>query len=217
MPAESSQSCFARLNKGRFGLFGGSFDPIHFAHLLLAETVRTELQLDKIVFMPCNIAPHKPERKYAPNSHRLAMIELAIQDNPAFAVSSWELEQEGVSFTVDTLEYLHGVHKFDRQQIFLIVGADNLSSFHTWKMPQRIIELAQLVCVNRPDSSLPPDEIEKNIPYTTVVIPMLSISASAIRENIRLGRSIRYWTPPEVEKYINEHNLYHEVQTACDL
>lgn len=197
-----------------FGLLGGSFDPIHYAHLLLAETVRTELHLDKILFVPCQIAPHKPDHKSAAAVHRLAMIELAIRDNPAFDVCSIELEKAGVSYTVDTLEALHTAAGYGRDQIYLIVGADNLASFQTWKAPDRILQLAHLVGVNRPNCSAVIAPGEQAFPFIPVNIPMLAISASAIRNNLKNGRSIRYWTPRCVEQYIHAHGLYIEDPAA---
>ena len=192
----------------RFGLFGGSFDPIHYAHLFMAETVRVELQLDHVVFMPCFIAPHKPDQVATTGRHRLAMIRLAIKDNPHFIVSSLELEKPDISYTVETLEFVHSAYQLQRDQIFLLVGADNLQSFASWKNPQRILRLAQLVAVNRPDSP-PIDAHDRQFGQTiTVSMPLLDISASAIRDRVRNDLSIRYWTVPAVQDYILAHRLY---------
>jgi nicotinate-nucleotide adenylyltransferase len=194
----------------RFGLFGGSFDPIHYAHLLLAETVRTELALDKIIFMPAALAPHKPGRTASDGRHRLAMIQIAIKDNPAFSASSIELLKNDISYTVDTLEQMQSSFGLKRDQIYLIIGADNLHSFQSWKNPNRILQLANLVVVNRPDYAWPAcinDPAMKAIP---VAIPMMSISASAIRERVRMNRSIRYYTPLAVQQYITTHKLYQD-------
>ncbi len=194
----------------RIGLFGGSFDPIHMAHLLLAETVRTELKLDRILFMPAFVAPHKQTRAATEGFHRLQMIRLAIQDNPHFTVSDYELAKPDISYTVDTLEYLQQNGHFDRSQLYLIIGADNLQGFHTWKDPQRIVALAQVVVVNRPQNEVNDSAAARYGPFLSVSIPMMALSASEIRRRVAGGQSIRYWTPGAVEKYIADHRLYRD-------
>jgi len=194
----------------RFGLFGGSFDPIHLAHLLLAETVRNALNLDRIVFMPASVAPHKQTRTATDGWHRLQMIRLAIQDNPHFVVSDYELCKPDLSYTVDTLEYLHQNGRFDRKQMYLIIGADNLQGFHTWKNPRRIVALAQVVVVNRPQYEGMEPPAARYGPFLSVTMPMMALSASEIRRRVADGQSIRYWTPGAVEKYIMDHRLYRD-------
>ncbi|NLP09609.1 nicotinate (nicotinamide) nucleotide adenylyltransferase [bacterium] len=194
----------------RIGLFGGSFDPIHMAHLLLAEIVCTALHLDRILFMPAFVAPHKQTRAATDGYHRLQMIRLAIQDNPHFAVSDYELAKSDISYTVDTLEYLQQNGRFSRSQLYLIIGADNLQGFHTWKDPQRIVTLAQVVVVNRPQYEENDASAARFGPFLSVSIPMMALSASEIRRRVADGQSIRYWTPGAVEKYIMDHRLYRD-------
>ncbi|OPZ70517.1 MAG: Nicotinate-nucleotide adenylyltransferase [bacterium ADurb.Bin478] len=194
----------------RIGLFGGSFDPIHMAHLLLAETVRAELNLDRILFMPAFVAPHKQTRTATEGFHRLQMIRLAIEDNPYFSVCDYELAKSDISYTVDTLEYLQRIGRFDRSQLHLLIGADNLKGFHTWKDPQRIVRLAQVVVVNRPEYEENDLPATRYGPFLSVSIPMMALSASEIRRRVADGQSIRYWTPGAVEKYIADHRLYRD-------
>lgn len=193
----------------RFGLLGGTFDPIHYAHLLVAETVRTALDLERIIFMPSATAPHKTRKSVTPAQHRWNMLQSAISDNTAFAASALELERGGTSFTVDTLTMLHEQYGCETANIHLIIGADNFLDLHSWKQPERLFELAQIVVVNRPSQ----EPFTQDSPYAHRVqhvrIPMLEISASAIRERVRSGASIRYWTPDAVADYIQHHHLYH--------
>jgi nicotinate-nucleotide adenylyltransferase len=191
-----------------FGLLGGTFDPIHYAHLLVAEIVRTTLPLERIIFMPSATAPHKTGKPVTPALHRWHMLQGAIATNPAFAASSLELERGGTSFTVDTLSTLHELYGCQSSQIHLIIGADNFLDLPSWKEPERLFELARIVVVNRPFQ----EERSKESPFAGRVrhvrIPMLDISASAIRERVQSGLSIRYWTPDVVADYIQSHQLY---------
>lgn len=190
------------------GLFGGTFDPVHHAHLMAAEIVRSSLGLSKIIFMPSATAPHKTSRSISVAEHRWNMLQLAIAGHSGFAVSALELERGGTSFTVDTLSILHDHFGCRQANLYLIIGADNLQDLHTWKNPQQLFELAQIVAVNRPSQK----QASLNSPLSDrvqhVVIPMMDISATAIRERVRAGQSIRYWTPDAVIEYIRRHCLY---------
>ncbi len=193
-------------SRQRIGLFGGSFDPIHVAHLIIAERVREALQLHRVVFVPSAIPPHKVEQPRAAAADRYRMVELAIKDNPFFQVSDIELRREGVSYTIDTLREWQTLMPIAREDLFLIIGADNLKDLHSWRQPQEIVRLCRLAVVRRPD-------IQLTIPdfaVDTVVVdcPLLEISSTRLRQMVRSGQSIRYLVMREVEDYISTYNLY---------
>jgi nicotinate-nucleotide adenylyltransferase len=178
----------------KIGVFGGTFDPPHNGHLIVAEYVRHRLGLDKIIFVPSWISPHKQEREVTDASRRLAMLRLAVQGAPGLEVSDVEVRRGGVSYTVDTLTDL-------------LIGADNFIEFGTWHEPDRILSLARLVVMTRPGSPLaagqvlPPGGIH-------VDVPDIAVTATAVRAQVGAGRSIRHLVPERVEKYIRQQNLY---------
>ena len=136
----------------RLGIFGGTFDPIHIGHLVVAQVALEEAQLDQVLFMPAGVNPLKAGRRITAGEHRLAMVRLAIAGHPQFAVSDWELRREGLSFTVDTLEHLRAEHPED--ELFFIIGADNLHILPKWRSVERIVELATILAVTRPGFDL---------------------------------------------------------------
>ncbi|MGB2868018.1 MAG: nicotinate (nicotinamide) nucleotide adenylyltransferase [Bacteroidota bacterium] len=192
--------------KSSIGIFGGSFDPTHVGHLMIAEQARQELSLDKVIFVPAFIAPHKANGTSAAAEHRMRMLRLAIKGNSSFKVSAIELERKGISYTVDTLAGLQ--RQFPRAELFLIIGSDNLRDFQSWKSPREILMMARLAVYERrsdkktssPDVSLPP-AIQLNGEF-------IDVSSTAIRTRIRQEKSIRYLVPDAVEKYIKDHRLY---------
>ncbi len=203
----------------RIGVFGGSFDPVHLGHLLVAEYGREQARLDRVLFVPTAIQPHKQHRTPAAAEHRLAMLHLATDGHDAFTVSHDEIDRGGVSYTVDTLERIAAAHPDDR--LCLILGPDALASLPTWKAPERIVELAELVAVERESlddlgspacrAALLPllgaDRLEQLL-ATRVRIPAIGIRASDLRAAVAAGQSIRYRTPRAVEEYIRHHGLY---------
>ena len=195
----------------RLGIYGGTFDPIHYGHLLLAERCRDELQLDEVWFIPAGSPPHKQGRVSTPAKARMAMVEFAVSGFPEFRVSRIELERVGPSYTVQTLEQVRA--SAPSREVFLLMGADSIAELVTWKDPARILELAQVVAVNRagekPDlSSL--NELMQQTGRTvrTIEMPAMGISASEIRSRVALKQSIRFLTPRPVEMYIRQNNLY---------
>jgi nicotinate-nucleotide adenylyltransferase len=186
-------------SKGALGLFGGTFDPIHWGHLLLAESARDALGLSHLQFVPARLPPHKQDRQVTSTEHRLAMLELAIAGNDAFGLCRWELAQPGPSYTVDTLRHMRSE---GWGPIYLLIGGDSLAQLPSWREPETIRQLATLVVVDRPGWN----------PETTGVqvlaLPQIDISSTAIRERLRTGRSIRYWVPEAVRTYIAEQGLY---------
>ncbi len=201
----------------RVGVFGGSFDPVHFGHLFLAEYCREACGLDRVLFVPAGQPPHKAESTLTAGQHRLAMLELAVSDNPGFEVTDLELQREGPSYTVDTLAELSQAAPGD--EFFLLMGADMLQDFPNWREPQRICELAKLAVVAR-DGLTPLDwsVLDNVIPaelsdeFLSVQMPRLDISSTEIRARVLSGQSIRYRTPDAVIAYIlTTPEVFHRV------
>lgn len=191
------------------GVLGGSFDPVHLGHLILAEEVREELGLERVVFVPAG-QPWLKGRGVSPDSHRLEMVRRAIADNPAFALSTVEIDRPGPTYTVDTLEALGG----EGAGLVFLMGWDALAGLPRWHQPQRIIQLCHLAVVPRPGFP-PPDvpALERELPGIAsrlhlLARPVLDISASLIRQRVKEGRSIRYLVPPAVGEYIKAQGLY---------
>ncbi|MEZ6041751.1 MAG: nicotinate-nucleotide adenylyltransferase [Planctomycetaceae bacterium] len=197
----------------RMGILGGTFDPVHYGHLLMAESCREELRLDQIRFIPARQPPHKPGRLISPQSDRAEMLRLAISAYPEFTMDCREFDREGPSFTVDTLAELS--IQFPEAQLYLIIGADSLQDLLTWRQPDRIAEIAQLVVCNRPGYALPDrrqaiqwtgPEIGNTVEF--VRMPGTDVSATELRDRTSHHRSLRFLTPPAVEEYIRTNALY---------
>ena len=206
--------------RGATGLFGGTFDPVHVAHLAVAESARDTLGLERVVFIPAGQPPHKPGVAITPAADRLAMVRAAIADNAAFAVSTVELDREGPSYTVDTLEALAGAAAPGGSgDLALILSSEAYAGLPTWHRPERVVELATLVVTPRdgyPDPD--PDLVRRAFPDAAacgVVVldgPRLRLSASEIRRRAGDGRSLRYLVPDAVATYIGDHALYQDPQ-----
>ena len=193
----------------RLALFGGSFNPPHIGHLVVAQTCADAAGLDRVVWMPAATPPHKQgDPALAPADARLALVERAIAGNDRFAVSDLELRRAGVSYTVDTLRQLADAHPGD--ELALIVGGDSLSAFASWRAPREILDLASLLVYARPGSDLgdAPDWV---LDRTTVVDGLpLDLSSTAVRARVRAGQSVRYLVPDAVRQHVAELGLYHE-------
>jgi nicotinate-nucleotide adenylyltransferase len=198
----------------RLGVFGGSFDPIHYGHLLLAECCRDMRRLDCVLFMPTAVPPHKQDCVLSPAEHRVAMVELAIGGNPAFAVSRYEVERGGVNYTVDTLTHLHAEQP--EAELFFLMGADMLVDLPHWRRAPQVCTLALPIVVRRgpaePDfeglrAIATPDRVEE-IRRHQVEMPAMALSSTEIRRRVAAGQSIRYQTPAAVEQYLLAHGLY---------
>jgi nicotinate-nucleotide adenylyltransferase len=199
----------------RLGLFGGSFDPVHYGHLLLAECCREQCRLDEVWFVPAATPPHKQTRALSPAAQRIEMLELATGGQPAFRVSRIEVERGGVSYTVDTLAALAA--EDPKRELFFLLGADSLEDLPNWREPARICQLATPVVVRRPGASAvdfdvlaglaPPDRLAEFRRYQ-VEMPLVDLSSSEIRRRVAAAESIRYRTPRAVETYIQSHGLY---------
>ena len=197
----------------RLGLFGGTFDPIHIGHLVVAQVALEEAQLDRVLFIPAGVNPFKVGRKATSGDHRLEMVRLAIEEHPQFMVTDWEVLREGPSFTVDTLEYIHGQHP--DAELFFIIGADNLQLLPKWKSVDRIVELATILALTRPGVDLKTSactvlalypHISQRIRY--VDMPGLEISSTWIRERLVKNRPVDHLLPPSVIRYSEENKLY---------
>jgi nicotinate-nucleotide adenylyltransferase len=190
----------------KIGILGGTFDPIHLGHLVLAEQVREKLKLDQVIFIPCLRSPHKTRQKLSPAKDRFQMIRLAVEGNPSFCVSDIELKRRGVSYTVDTLRRLKDV--YSESQIYFLTGSDVLNELGTWKDPERIYRLAKVVIATRPGF----DEFDRRNRFAkkSIVVPItgIDVSSSEIRRRVKKGKSIEYLVPSVVEDYIEEKRLY---------
>lgn len=191
------------------GLFGGTFDPVHLGHLLLAEQAREQLSLDQVWFVPAAVPPHKLDQPITDGKHRRAMLEYALAGNPAFRVEPYELEHPGPSYTVETLGALTERHSGTGWS--LLLGADSIRDYPTWREPERIAAMAKLVAVNR--GGAPPSEFaawcrRAGSDVTLVTMPACEIAASDLRQRVAAGRSIRYLVPRAVEIYIRQQGLY---------
>ena len=191
------------------GVMGGTFDPLHVGHLAIAEEARETLGLDRILFVPAARPPHKAGDDVTAIDHRVAMVELAIGDNPAFALSRVELDRPGPSYTVDTVEDLAG-----EGELTLILSAETFAELPTWHEPDRIFESARVAVVPREGyPAADPGWLATAFPgresrVTYLDGPLFGLSSTAIRERVAAGRSIRYLVPAGVEDYIAEHRLY---------
>jgi len=199
----------------RLGVFGGSFDPVHYGHLLLAECCREQCRLERVWFVPAGVPPHKQGRAIAPAQSRLAMLELAIAGHEQFAASDIEIEREGVDYSVDTLRHFHD--RWPEAELFLLVGADMLADLPNWREAAEVCRLALPVGVARPGAAAPlpdalaglgPSERVEEIRRHQVAMPLVGFSSTEIRRRVAAGQSIRYQTPRAVEEYIKTHGLY---------
>lgn len=196
----------------KLGIFGGTFDPVHYGHLLLAETCRQELQLDEVHFLPAGNPPHK-SGEISDGHARADMLGLAISGYPEFSVDRREIRRSGPSYTVLTLEELAAEHP--DAELFFLMGADSINDFPGWREPNRILELSTVVGVNRPGRpALTADRLESLIGdldlarFRLVSMPGTAISATELRNRARQGKELRFLTPRAVEAFLTEHKLY---------
>ncbi len=218
----------------KYAVLGGSFDPVHFGHLDLADQVRQKLSLDSVFWVPAYLSPHKTSDRPAPAKHRLEMLRLALADNPAYDLSEIELQRGGVSYTVETLEQI--VQTPEPSEWSLILGMDAFKDMKTWKDPDRILQIANIIVGTRPgvdrnvfsealkslpgnwkrlepaDPAQPGLGVYKNSGANQTVsflsLDTREISSSEIRARIRAKKGVKNKLPPEVEKYIMRHLLY---------
>ena len=198
----------------KVGIMGGTFDPIHIGHLILGEAAWRQFHLDEVWFMPAGNPPHKRNRTgRASDEQRVEMVRLAIRSNPHFVLSLIEMNPDGYSYTYRTLERLR--EQYPDTDWYFIMGADSLVDFDTWREPQRITEACQVVVAtrNQMDNTVFRDLLEQRCSeyhhdFLRLDTPNLDISSKHLREMIRAGESIRYYTPDSVLCYIQESGVY---------
>ncbi len=202
------------MERVKVGIIGGTFDPIHYGHLIIAEEARVKVGLVKVIFIPAGNPPHKLRRPYSPAHHRYKMVELAIASNPYFEVSPIEVNRPGPSYSVDTVAMLQK-EMGPEVDLYFIMGVDSLAGILTWHKPEELIKLCKIIAVNRPGYGVDIDALDSVIPgikrqVIFIKAPEIGISSTEIQERVREGLPIKYLVPPEVEQYIYEHNLYRD-------
>ncbi len=212
----------------RIGLFGGTFNPIHYGHLRSAQEIRDWLNLAQVIFIPASDPPHKEKKDILPASQRAAMVRLAIADNPRFSLSDVEIQRPGKSYSVETVAYFHR-HLGEEAELYFILGLDAFLEIGAWKDPATLFTLCHFIIMTRPGfgrsftpENLPVD-LAKNFCYDSQKggflhksgyglfpreITALDISSTKIRENVRTGNSIKYLVPVAVEDFIEQQRLY---------
>ena len=196
----------------RVGILGGTFDPIHFGHLVAAEECLCRLRLAKVLLIPAGQPPHKRRRPISPPEHRLAMVRLAAADNPGLEVSTIELERQGPSYSVDTVAAVRE-QLGPAAELYFIVGTDALPELLSWYQPHRLLQLCVLAVVSRPGYPFDLSPVLAVLPNAAerivhVPAPELDISSSELRARVAAGLPIRYQVPDAVERYIRERGLY---------
>lgn len=208
----------------RIGVLGGTFDPVHIGHLIVAETVRDEMGLDKMLFVPAATPPHKQGRVITDAADRLEMVRLAVADNPAFEVSDVEIRRGGVSYTIETIEALRAAlpgpspaEGGEEAEFFLIVGADSVRELATWKDIDHLVHLCTFVVVARPGVriedliregiGLAPDTRQRVLRHYVDAV-RVAISSTGLRARLAEGKTVRYRLPEAVERYIRAKGLY---------
>jgi nicotinate-nucleotide adenylyltransferase len=201
--------------KRRVGVFGGTFDPVHVGHLILAEQCREQGRLDEVWFVPSARPPHKLERPLTPFGQRVEMLALATAGNPSFRIDPSEKDRPGPSYTADTLADFRARHT--EAEFFLVIGSDTLVDLPHWRQPVRVVELAALLVVERPNCPVPaPDDLRAalRLPEAValrqqlVAAPLIDISSRDLRRRAAEGQSLRYLVPRAVKCYIVEKRLY---------
>ncbi len=198
----------------KLGLMGGTFDPIHNGHLLVAQEAAWQLGLARVLFIPTGDPPHKQSHEVAPAECRLEMVRLATADNPLFEVSTIEIEREGFSYTSNTLAELSELYG-PKTELFFIVGADSAAELLSWYQPEKVLTLARMVVAGRPGYSLPLDKLQAGLPeikirerLITLDMPMVEIASNELRARIAQGAPVKYLLPDEVAEFIAEKKLY---------
>lgn len=198
----------------RLGLLGGTFNPIHYGHIFISEYIRDIYNLDKIIFIPSGIPPHK-KSNISSSTHRMNMVKLAIQSNKNFEVSSIEVDRMGKSYTVDTLKMIKESYPDD--EIYFIIGGDTVFELTTWKDFNTVAKLTRFILCGRPGYN--EDAILNKIDYLKdtfgftieyINVPLIEISSTVIRKNIKDKKSIKYMVTEKVEQYIYDNNLYNQ-------
>lgn len=199
--------------KKRIGIFGGTFNPVHYGHLIIAENACAQYQLEQVIFLPTGHAPHKPYMGSNMSMHRCRMVELAIADNPKFTISHREIRRTSVNYTYRTLQQFAG--EYPDYALYFILGADSLFDFDQWRHPELICRQAVILAAVR--DAFTEQKVDRQIAYLRekyrgeiyrLETPNFNVSSKNLRERIRKEQTIRYMVPFEVEQYIKDQNLY---------
>lgn len=202
--------------KKKIGIMGGTFNPIHIGHLIIAEQAWEQFELDKVLFMPASQPPHKMGEAIEEDINRVAMVRLAIHNNPHFELSLFEVNRQGVSYTAETLRQL--TKQYPNTEFCFIMGGDSIVDIETWREPKTVMELGHLLACTRND--VDDTRLTKEIKYLKdkyheeirkLMIPQIDISSTMIRERIQNDLSIKYMVPDSVLSYIKEHGLYQNI------
>jgi len=196
----------------RIGLLGGTFDPIHLGHLLLAEEARQAVPLDRVLFVPAGQPPHKLKEPHTPVEDRLRMLELALEDNPAFAISRIDLERPGPHYSVDMVRLIQQQTGADAE-LFFLMGMDSLAHILSWHEPARLLQACRLIVADRPGFVPDMEHITAALPAIEervlfISMPLIEIAGADLRRRVAAGLSIRYQVPEPVRQYIAERRLY---------
>jgi nicotinate-nucleotide adenylyltransferase len=196
------------------GVLGGTFDPPHIGHMIIAQEALTQLNLVQVIFAPTRKPPHKLQNEITPIDHRLKMVELALNSNPRFVLSRVDVDREGPTYTVDTIRLLRR-ELGESADLYFIMGLDSLASILTWHTPDKLIELCRLAVFNRPGYSVDLDALDAQLPglrerVILLQAPALEIAASDLQQRVRAGKSIKHLVPDRVAAYIAEHGLYRD-------
>ena len=202
-------------DKRRLGVFGGSFDPIHHGHLIMAESFRESMKLESVIFLPAYVSPFKTEKAPTSDKHRLEMLRLAICGNGCFRLDDREIRRGGVSYTVDSLRAMH--EESPNAELYKLIGSDSLIGFDRWREPGAVLSLANIVIARRGGFGniawddlakvASPDQL-RSIQGRVLDVPLIEMASRDIRLRVKEGRSIRYMVPAAVEAYIHEHQLW---------
>ena len=199
----------------RIGIMGGTFDPIHYGHLVAAEEARCQFGLEKVIFIPAGQPPHKVSRQISAALHRLAMVRLAIASNSFFAASAVEIERPGLSYTINTVRDMRNTYPL--AGIYFITGADAVLEILSWKHIDELLDQCCFIAAKRPGyrlgglkAKLPGLKKEQLKRIVIMEVPALAISSTDIRQRVQTGRPIKYLLPEAVEKYIAEQGLYRD-------
>jgi nicotinate-nucleotide adenylyltransferase len=206
------ENCAARTANTRIGVFGGSFDPVHVGHLIVADVLRHALELERVIFLPAGRPPHKPTQTLASDADRLAMLRLALGSETGFEISTVDLDRPGFSYTAESLRVLREQLPTDCELYFLI-GQDSLRDFPTWHAPDEIARQARLGVALRPGVDATVADVNRAVPETIgrvelVRVPLIDVASSALRASIRAGGPFRFQVPPAVADYVAERGLY---------
>lgn len=198
----------------KIGILGGTFNPIHFGHLLIAESVRESFDLDKVIFIPSGQPPHKPDSEVIDPEHRLKMVRRAVVSNPFFEASRVEIDTNGFTYTVNTLQTLKKLYGGETE-LYFIIGADVIPELTTWKEFRTVFGLCEFIAVRRPgiakkssEATITKLKSEYAARISLAEAPLIEISSSEIRERCFAGKSLKYMVTQEVEDYIRSEGLY---------